>query len=293
MRANGKTIKGLLICICAALLCITLAGCGGSASSGSASASAASGSASASASASATTPADPAEKFVGDWQIAALQMNDAVVVGDFSAFGEDAINNMRLTVNADGTGSMVYGGGTAEFAWELADDNTIKIKPQTETEGLAAGVNEDGTINVVFADNCLSISMSDDTYTGAVFFSKDGTYKDVKAVTAADCKPITSESDLIGQWKLAGAGMGGMTVFGDEASIQSLGMPSISLSFEEGGKAMLDDQEASWSVSADGAKIEASSMGAQISMPVLTGGDYLVLDLSEMFGTDMCFLFTK
>ena len=302
MKTNHCMLKTLFTCVFISMLCVALAGCGGTAGSstaaGSAEASSALSAASDAGSAEAASepaePANPVDKFIGEWKIAAMQMNAAVVVGDFSMFGEGNTNNMNMTINDDGTGTMFMFGEDATFTWELADESTLKIKPKTDSGNGVQGANEDGTLDLVYSDEILSFTMKTDERTGTMFFSKDGTYKDMKPFAVADAKPITSEDALIGSWKLAGASMSGMTVYGDEESIEALGMTSLDLTIEPGGTAKLDDSETTWSIGEDGATIEDDFMGTAVTIPLLSYGDYLVLDFSEATGgTEMTFLLEK
>ena len=294
MMLSQKKLQVLFICVFAAALCAALAGCGGSATSGSAAASSGS-SADAQASASSeSVPADPSEKFLGDWSIAAMQMNEALIVGDLSALGEDGANNMKMTVEEDGTGELFFAGESGDFTWELADDNTLKVTPKaTDGDGLE-GASKDGTIDFVFKDDLISATTESDGQTNTMIFSRDGVYQGKKAITAADGTPITSEDALVGSWKFAGAGMQGMCVYGDEEALGSMGMNGLDVTIEQDGTAKLgEDELASWSIGEDGAVLEGDFMGASATMPLLSYEDYLIIDLSAAWGSDMLFLFTK
>ena len=87
--------------------------------------------------------------------------------------------------------------------------------------------------------------------------------------------------------------MQGMTVYGDAEAIEQLGMTNIDLTFEAGGKAVMDGEEAAYSVGPDGATFESDYMGETAAFKMGMFGDYLLIDFGDALGMDMAFLFTK
>ena len=276
-------MKKYLAILCASMMCVcclALAACGGNAASSSASASA---SASAAESASVSSvAADPSEQFIGDWKLACIEMQGITVTGDYSAIlGSESTETMGLTIKEGGTGSMSFAGDATDITWELKGDDTIAVTPTSESSSMEA-------VDVVAKDDSLQMTMSDDELTGTVVFTKDGTWADAKEITADAATAITSESDLIGTWKMSGASMAGMTMYGDaDALSAAMGTELDStLVFEQGGKAKAFGEDATWSIGSDGAVIESSG----IQIPVKALGDDLVIDGSSFMGGSVTFL---
>lgn len=273
--STGK-LKVLLAWVFAFALCFALVGCG---DSGSSPASASGGNASASESA----PVDPAEKFVGDWVVAAIETQGLTVVGSFSeAFGE--VSSISLAVGSDGTGSLSMGEDTKAFTWELNGDDAIVLTAE----------DVDDPLNVVYANDALALDMDSDDMPGLLYFTEDGTYGQMKAITQADLSDFAAEADAIGAWKIAGASMYGMSLFGDEASLAAAGITSgdMSLTIEEGGTLQVFGDSASWSF-ADGSMIVDMTAQGLPALPIKKAGDYLVLDVTEFMGSETLFLFEK
>ena len=268
-------MKKFLTVLCASMLCfccLALAACGG----GGASSSAAS-SASSNASSSAA-PADPSEKFVGDWKIAAVEMNGVTMVGDFTTLlGEDSAG-MSMSIKKDGTGSMTLGDDAVDITWTQKGDDAITVTPVKESDDIT-------TVDVAFEDNALKMEMKDDSFTGTAIFTADGTYSSAKEISADGAKPITSEDALIGTWKLTGANLMGVSMYGDADDLAAA-MGNISdttLAFEKGGTAKAFGEDGAWKVGSDGATLTLSG----IDIPVKALGDDIAIDASAMLGGTM------
>lgn len=278
-------MKKFLAALCASMLCfccLALAACGG----GGASSSAAS-SASSSASSS-TAPADPAEKFVGDWKLAAAEMNGIMISGDFTQIlGEEgSLSDFGMTIKKDGTGSIAWSDENVELTWTQKDDNTITVTPTKESD---SGIT---TVDVRFDDNALKMKMEDESFSGDLIFTADGKYADAKEISADGAKAITSEDALIGTWKLSGVNMMGMSMYGDAddlaAAMGEVGDTTIT--FEKGGTAKAFGEDGTWKVGSDGATLTLSGT----DVPVKALGDDIAIDASAMLGgTTILMVFSK
>lgn len=267
-------MKKYLVALCASLLCVsclTLAACGGSGSSSSATPS----SSSSTAASSSAAPADPAEKFVGDWQLAAVKMNGITVSGDFTeVLGGDS-SNVSLSIKKDGTGSLTFKDEPVDITWAQKGDNAITVTPVKESDGITA-------VDVAFENNALTMEMSDDEFTGTLIFTADGKYADAKEITADGAQAITSEDALVGTWKLTGINMMGMSMYGSSEDLAAAmgSVSDTSLTFEKGGTVKAFGQDETWKVGPDGATV--TSNGTEV--PVKAIGDDIVIDASAQLG---------
>lgn len=93
---------------------------------------------------------DPSEKFLGSWELAAMEFQNITVVGDISSvvglvdeeMGEASESGklMVFEFKDDKTGVVTFAGDTATFTWELADDtSSVKFMGEdcslTESDG--------------------------------------------------------------------------------------------------------------------------------------------------------------
>ena len=269
-------MKKYLALLCAALLC---AGClAFAACSGGTSGSAASSNGSAAASSAASSQAaDPAASFVGDWKIVGATTQGITVAGDFSQFlGDEA--NMTINLKEGGTGSAVVNEETQEITWKVENDTTVSMTANGET---LTGVLEDGI---------MKIEMQDSEFTGEMLLSKDGSTPVVKEISAEGAQSITSEDALVGDWKLSGMNIAGMTAYGDADQLSQLaGGTDTTMTIEKGGSGTLMGEQVEWSVSADGAVVSMSGM----DIPVKSFDGGLMIDLSDVLGTTMIMTFSK
>lgn len=297
-------MKKYLAVLCASLLCaccLVLAACGGggaassSAAAPSASASAASESAAASsaaaseaassaaASESSSAQADPAEKFVGEWKIGAMESQGVTMTGDMSSLiGEEV--SMDMTIAADGTGSMSLSDETADITWVLKDENTITVTVANESDSVP--------VDVEYTDGVLSMIMDTDDIQGKVLFSKDGKIPGMKEISLADAKPITSKDQLVGTWRFTGLVMMGVSIYGDGESLSELvGSGDTSMTFKDDGTVEMSGDTLTYTVDANGATLEQD--GKTVS--ILASGDDIVIDLGAVLdlGMEMVMLLSK
>ena len=311
-------MKKLLAMLCAAMLCaccVALAACGGSSGSASASASG-SGDASASASASAESEsaesaADPAQNFIGTWKLAGMKAQGLTIVGDLSGIAGSDIS-MDLTINEDGTGSMVFGDEPANFTWVQKADDTITAtfeKQDTEAssssesaeaaesdeaaeseaeENIESQLNE--PVDLTLADGVLSMVMDMDGEQAELLFTADGKLPGAKEISTQGATPITSEADLIGSWQMTGMNMMGMSAYGEGEALAAMsGGEDISLTFEEGGKGTMSGEEITYKVDENGAVLESGG----IELPIQKVDDGIVLDMGSVMGIELIALYTK
>lgn len=302
-------MKKYLAIVCAAMLCVcclALAACGGS-GSGSA---AASGSGSASASASAaSSSASAADKAVGDWKLAAIETQGITVAGDFSMFLGTS-DQIALSIEKDGKATMKLGSESAELSW-TADGDTITLKKaeSDSSSSSASASSSSSSTNPFFGDSssssdeikatlkgdALVITAESDGTSVDMIFTADGTYADAKVIDTKKAEKITSESDLVGEWKLSGMNMMGISMYGDPSALTAMmGQSSASSAdttakFETGGKCTLMGESCTYAVDSNGATITMSGQ----SLPVKKLGDDIVIDFSAAYGTEFAFCFSK
>lgn len=200
-------------------------------------------------------------------------------------FGSGDGDDFKLAINADGTGTMLYAGEGGDITWTQKDANTITIGT-TSGEG----------IDAVYEDGALKIAMNDDTFSGVLIFTRDGSYPGAKEISLAGAKDITSEDALIGEWSLSGMNMGGMTVYGAKEDLAALaGDDSMAMSLVKGGTGKAFGDDITWEITANGAVITVE--GDQV--PVKAFGNDLLLDAHEAAGdldlgaTDFLLVFSK
>ena len=256
-----------LLCVCG----LTLAACGGTSKSGDAGASGG---------AAAEKPADPSEKFLGEWKLAAIQTEGITVVGDFSIM-MDTDAGVSLTLEKDGTGAMAFDDESGTLSWKLVDDNSIELTIAEEGEqDDDAPITVGETVKVTYEDGVLSLPMDDDDMQGTLLFSADGTVKKYPEIDTSTATEITSRNALVGEWKLTGMNFSGASMYGDADSIAAIVGESTDPTIvvpKEGPVTLMGD-EAELSVSGSGATVSV----AGTSVPIKALGDDIIVDLSEM-----------
>ena len=285
----------LIAILCLAMACFGLAACGGGSSSSAASASSAASSgasssaaASSSASASASSAATTTDKFVGTWKVAALQSQGVTMggnLGEVTGVDEDT----DLVINADGTGSMTFSGDKVDIAW-TENKEGISIKPSNAENAELAG-----EITATYEDGALFVTMAMDGQEGMLIYTQDGTYAGVKQISMEGAKAITSESELLGTWKLAGLNMMGVSMYGDSESL-SAAMSSMDpyLKFDKDGIATWSGMSCTWKVDASGSTLTYEGLNGQATSPILMSDDGIVIDASGiMSGLELIELFEK
>ena len=317
--------------LCATMLCaccLGLAACGGSGSSSaaasgsaSASASASSASASASSASASASSSSAAVDYAGDWKFAGMEADlgtgKITMVGDLeaiaSAFGSDTSTMaFGLTLNADGTGKFVGGDESYDVAW-VGNDKGVTLTPAKGDDSASASAasasasaasesasaesdnafgNFGDSIDLVYADGVLSLTMDQDGQSATVYFSKDGKLPGATEIKAENAKPITSEADLIGEWKISGMNMMGLSIYGDDDALGAMMGSSgtdTSLTIEAGGKGTMSGSEFTYTVGADGAAMESGG----ITVPIKSLNGSLLLDMSDAIGMPMVIAYSK
>ena len=305
-------MKKLLALLCAAMLCaccLALAACGGSSSSASGSASA-SGSESASASSSA---ASTAADFIGDWKLAGAETQGMTITGDFSSM-MGLSGGITLSIKEGGTGVATYGSDTKDFTWTESGEGKIAItmpsseasetsasasassasassesassesasSASSEASDSSASAASGNTVEFTLTDGVLSGALESDGEQGTMLFTKDGKLPNAVEISTSAATPITSEADLIGEWKLSGMNMMGMIAYGDSETLASLsGEGDTSVVFEQGGKCKMAGEEAKYTVGENGAEIEYN--GTKI--PILGLDGNILMDLGSVSGS--------
>lgn len=250
-------------------------------------------------------------KFVGEWKIAAFESEGITMVGDMSAFmGEST--SIALTINEDGAGSMSYGEDTADFSWVANDDAskiTITVAESdadgavSDLENMLGGGTTEGeeatekstepiTFDITYndADKALVLTNESDGQEFSAYFTADGTLSSMPVINADATQPITDKKQLIGDWKLTGISMMGISMYGTQESLATMaGDTDMSFSLAEDGTGTMADESISWKIGDDGATMTAE--GQDIKVSAL--GDGIALDFAETYGIEMILVYGK
>ena len=286
-------MKKILALVCAAMLCaccLALAACGGGSASSAASASASASSESASAS-SAAKPANPADKFIGNWALVGAKNGEITMTGDFAAvLGEEL--DISLTVNADGTATLSYNEDSIDCNWELKNDNTISMTAanlEDTSSGTKLFAGEAIDVNYIPENKTLDIL---DAESGAeLVFSQTGAIEGMLDITASNAKPITSKDALVGTWRIRGMNMMGVMMYGDaDALAEYMGDSDLSLVVNSDGTATIMGEGISWTADSNGASFTIEG----VTCPVYDfGNGDILLDLTAGIGETLLFVYTK
>ena len=224
---------------------------------------------------------DPAEKFTGDWKLAAAESQGVYMAGNFTELlelSDEGNGNVTLTVNADKTGVINLGDESAGFTWELKSDDVMTITPQTDTDKVGE------TADISYKEDALWLTIEQDEQEASLIYTKDGIFPDAKDFRLSDATPITSDKDLIGKWSLSGLKLMGIAMYGEgEALKNATNGTDMYIDFKEDGKAEISNGSGgSWEVNSEGAAITYSDSMGTHTLPVLKLGDDIVVDSSEL-----------
>ena len=225
--------------------------------------------------------ADPAEKFTGDWKLAAAESQGVYMAGNFTELlelSDEGNGNVTLTVNADKTGVINLGDESAGFTWEMKSDDVMTITPQTDTDKVGE------TADISYKKDALWLTIEQDEQEASLIYTKDGIFPDAKDFRLSDATPITSDKDLIGKWSLSGLKLMGIAMYGEgEALKNATNGTDMYIDFKEDGKAEISNGSGgSWEVNSEGAAITYSDSMGTHTLPVLKLGDDIVVDSSEL-----------
>ena len=241
-----------------------------------------------SASAQASSSSAAADKFIGDWKLGGMEAQGVSICGDVAkmlGFG------VKLSIAADGTGSLDIDNDHATFKWQQAGDDAITVSSLSGEGSLDV---LDDTFNVSFKDDTLSFAIKGDGMEGSLVFSKDGNVKWMRTISMDDAKKISSEDVLSGTtWNLTGVAMQGLSMYGDADTIASFmpsSMKSTSIKFKKDGTVDFMGEEATWKITDKGNAIIKSG---ESKVSVKSLDDDIVMDLSEYAGTDLVMLLSK
>jgi len=268
-----KKLLTVLLAICLIMSTGMLAACGGGGGTGDAGGSAGT--------AETQKDADPAEKFTGDWKLAAAESQGVYMAGNFTELlelSDEGNGNVTLTVNADKTGVINLGDESADFTWEMKSDDVMTITPQTDTDKVGE------TADISYKKEALWLTIEQEEQEASLIYTKDGIFPDAKDFRLTDATPITSDKDLIGKWSLSGLKLMGIAMYGEgEALKNAANGVDMYIDFREDGKADISNGSGgSWEVSSEGATITYSDSMGTHTLPVLKLGDDIVVDSSEL-----------
>ena len=268
-----KKLLTVILAICVIMSTGMLAACGGGGGTGDAG--------DGTGTAETQKDVDPAEKFTGDWKLAAAESQGVYMAGNFTELlelSDEGNGNVTLTVNADKTGVINLGDESAGFTWELKSDDVMTITPQTDTDKVGE------TADISYKKDALWLTIEQDEQEASLIYTKDGIFPDAKDFRLSDATPITSDKDLIGKWSLSGLKLMGIAMYGEgEALKNATNGTDMYIDFKEDGKAEISNGSGgSWEVDSEGAAITYSDSMGTHTLPVLKLGDDIVVDSSEL-----------
>lgn len=268
-----KKLLTVILAICVIMSTGMLAACGGGGGTGDAG--------DGTGTAETQKDVDPAEKFTGDWKLAAAESQGVYMAGNFTELlelSDEGNGNVTLTVNADKTGVINLGDESAGFTWELKSDDVMTITPQTDTDKVGE------TADISYKKDALWLTIEQDEQEASLIYTKDGIFPDAKDFRLSDATPITSDKDLIGKWSLSGLKLMGIAMYGEgEALKNATNGTDMYIDFKEDGKAEISNGSGgSWEVNSEGAAITYSDSMGTHTLPVLKLGDDIVVDSSEL-----------
>ena len=268
-----KKLLTVILAICVIMSTGMLAACGGGGGTGDAG--------DGTGTAETQKDVDPAEKFTGDWKLAAAESQGVYMAGNFTELlelSDEGNGNVTLTVNADKTGVINLGDESAGFTWEMKSDDVMTITPQTDTDKVGE------TADISYKKDALWLTIEQDEQEASLIYTKDGIFPDAKDFRLSDATPITSDKDLIGKWSLSGLKLMGIAMYGEgEALKNATNGTDMYIDFKEDGKAEISNGSGgSWEVDSEGAAITYSDSMGTHTLPVLKLGDDIVVDSSEL-----------
>ena len=268
-----KKLLTVILAICVIMSTGMLAACGGGGGAGDAGDS--------TGTAETQKDADPAEKFTGDWKLAAAESQGVYMAGNFTELlelSDEGNGNVTLTVNADKTGVINLGDESAGFTWEMKSDDVMTITPQTDTDKVGE------TADISYKKDALWLTIEQEEQEASLIYTKDGIFPDAKDFRLSDATPITSDKELIGKWSLSGLKLMGIAMYGEgEALKNATNGTDMYIDFKEDGKAEISTGSGgSWEVNSEGAAITYSDSMGTHTLPVLKLGDDIVVDSSEL-----------
>ena len=280
-----KKLLTVILAICVIMSTGMLAACGGGGGTGDAG--------NGTGTAEKQKDADPAEKFTGDWKLAAAESQGVYMAGNFTELlelSDEGNGNVTLTVNADKTGVINLGDESAGFTWEMKSDDVMTITPQTDTDKVGE------TADISYKKDALWLTIEQDEQEASLIYTKDGIFPDAKDFRLSDATPITSDKDLIGKWSLSGLKLMGIAMYGEgEALKNATNGTDMYIDFKEDGKAEISNGSGgSWEVNSEGAAITYSDSMGTHTLPVLKLGDDIVVDSSELLnGSEYLMVLSK
>ena len=221
-----------------------------------------------------TEEADPSEKFIGSWKLAAAKSQGVVMSGDFSKLLEMDDEGM-LTIDEGGTGKMKMGDEAADITWKMNGDNAITIDSEKAEK----------PIDIAYEDDTLLMTIEEDDQEATAIFTHDGAYAEARTISMDGAEDITSEDELIGSWDMTGMAIMGISIYGETEDLTKMsGGEDMSVTFEKGGVAKMMDSECSWTVGSDGAEFSFGGVSDEYSCPIKKLGEDIIIDMSKIMG---------
>lgn len=225
-----------------------------------------------------TEAADPADKFVGKWILAAAESQGITMAGDFGKMMGIEDEGM-IKINEDGTGKISLGDDPVKLTWTQKSDDTITLKAEEETDAV------EDEVDLVYKDESLRMTMEEDGKEGTAIFTHDGTYSEARIINMEEAQLITSEKELIGTWKLAGMNLYGISIYGDPEKLAEMsGGEDMKITFNEDGTADLNGEKGKWEVTEEGATLTFSDTSGDHKSPVKKLDDEIAIDMTDSFG---------
>ena len=280
-----KKLLTLLIAICMIMSMSMLAACGGSSG----------GSGDSGESTETTEQADPAEKFAGEWKLAAAESQGVYMAGNFTEILEltdEGAGSVNLIINDDKTGVINLGDESANFTWEMKSDDVITITPEANAE-TEDKVGE--TADVSYKEDALWLTMVQEGQEASLIYTKNGVFPGAKDFSMADATAITSKDELVGKWTMSGLKMMGISMYGDaEALKNATSGEEIYIEFKADGTTDMSGVAGTWEVTSDGATVTSPEASGTFVYPVKKLGDDIVVDCSALLnGTEYLVVLSK
>ncbi len=240
---------------------------------------------------STTAPAkvDVSKAIVGDWKAAQYEVNGVIMTGDLSAVMGDTFT---LSFTSDGKGTFGFAGESVAYSWKAKDDTTVTLTfEQTEDNDVTID-----SLDVTYYPelNAVSLVMEDESTSGTVTFTADGTLGDQLAVDLSKAKTVTSVDQVAGTWKLTAAGTSGIFMSGDSSALAEAMGGSFDTTFviEADGKFTggIAEYTGKINVSDKGATIEES--GVTLATLKLYN-ESLIMDMSEAAAVQAFTVYSK
>lgn len=241
--------------------------------------------------------ADPVERYAGSWTVAAVETQGLIMAGDLEVLTDmNDVNDVGvMNLNADGSGTITLEekdkNNTVMFNWAISENNdkAFVLRPE-ETTGILGK-----TARVTYKDNALFMEVNQDDQNATIIFTRDGRYAGAKEISMNTAAPIVSRDELLGQWKMTGMNLMGVSMYGSVDDLKKIcGGIDTTVTFKEDGVAEMTNGDGTWVIDRSGATLLPGGAMRTNPCPVKKLYEDIVIDMSEVFGgTEFLMLLSK